>query len=217
MTRPPSTRLKRLGATVAAAGVAGLGLAATADAAPARTVDLQILSFNDHHGHLAPPSGNDGLLTTEAGTPPATVPADGVEYLSTHLKTLRQGHADTLTAAAGDLVGGSPFLSGLFKDEPGIESLDTPGLDVSSVGNHEFDEGVPELLLIRYGGCNPVEGCFDADGYAGTGFAYLAANATYKDGVTPARPAGAPRYGRWFRSSTGRTVLPPTTIRTVSG
>lgn len=116
------TRLRRLGALVLAAGVAaGLdaGMAAGTPAKPA-TVNLQILSFNDYHGHLLPPAGSDGTLVTAPGTPPATVPAGGVEYLTTHLRRLRQGHRNTLTVAAGDLIGGSPFLSGLFKDEPAM-------------------------------------------------------------------------------------------------
>ena len=41
------------------------------------------------------------------------------------------------------------------------------GLDVSAVGNHEFDEGVDELLRMQNGGCHPVDGCQDGDGYAG--------------------------------------------------
>ncbi len=216
------TRLRRLGAMTLAAGAAGLGMgAASAGAAPApppATVDLQILSFNDYHGHLSPPTGNDGLLTTAAGTPPTTVPAGGVEYLTTHLKALREGHANTLTVAAGDLIGGSPFLSGLFKDEPSIETLDTLGLDISGVGNHEFDEGVPELLRIQYGGCHPVEGCYDTDGYQGADFDYLAANVTYKKGAAITPPSSAFRYGNWWRgSSTGRTVLPATAVKRVGG
>src|SRR5687768_14084343 len=87
--------------------------AATAHPAPRpSTVDLQILSFNDYHGNLEPPTGSDGLLTTGPGT---TVAAGGVEYLATHLRNLRQGHRNSLTVAAGDLIGGTPFLSGLFK------------------------------------------------------------------------------------------------------
>ena len=221
------TRLGRRGAVTLAAGLAALTMGGSSALAvkPPPTVDLQILSFNDYHGHLAPPTGNDGLLTTVAAnpgttppTPATTVTAGGVEYLTTHLKALRAGHPNSLTVAAGDLVGGSPFLSGLFKDEPSIETLDTLGLDVSSVGNHEFDEGVPELLRIQYGGCSPVDGCYDADGYGGAAFDYLAANVTYRPGVTVTKPAGARKYGSWWRgSSTGRTVLPPTAIRTVGG
>ena len=196
---------------------ASAAVPATADAArpkPARTVDLQLLSFNDFHGHVEPPTGNDGRVTPTGG---AAVEAGGAEYLTTHLERLRAGRKDSLTVAAGDMIGGSPFLSGLFKDEPAVEALNTLGLDVSSVGNHEFDEGVPELLRMQYGGCHPTEGCFDTDGYSGARFPWLAANVVYKDGVTPPKPAGARGYGLWFRQSTGRTVLPPTTVRTVRG
>jgi 5'-nucleotidase len=206
-------RLRRVGALLALA--IGLGLAAgggtAAGIAAPGTVDLQLLSFNDFHGNLQPPTGADGLLVTAPGQPePSTAPAGGVEYLTTHLRRLRQGHPRSLTVAAGDLIGGSPFLSGLFKDEPSVESLNTLGLDLSSVGNHEFDEGVPELLRMQYGGCHPVEGCFDADGFSGARYRYLAANVAYKDGVSVSPPAGAPRYGVWWRSRPGgRTVLPP--------
>ena len=85
----------------------------------------------------------------------------GAEYLATTLKLRATTPGrDSLTATAGDLIGGSPFLSGLFHDEPSVESLETMGLDVSSVGNHEFDEGTTELLRMQYGGCNPVDGCY---------------------------------------------------------
>jgi len=189
--------------------------AASAHPAPPRTVDLQLLSFNDYHANLEPPTGSDGLLTTGPGT---TVAAGGVEYLTTHLRNLRQGHRNTLTVAAGDLIGASPFLSGLFKDEPSVETLDALGLDVSSVGNHEFDEGVPELLRMQYGGCHPTEGCFDADGYPGARFDWLAANVAYKAGVRTPRVPGHPEYGWWGKvASTGRTILPPSEIKIVNG
>jgi len=187
------------------------GVALPSEAAPKGTTDLQILSFNDYHGHLQPPAGSDGTLVTATGT----TTAGGVEYLTTHLRQLRQGHKNTLTVAAGDLIGGSPFLSGLFKDEPSVESLANLGLDVSSVGNHEFDEGVTELLRMQYGGCSPTDGCFDGDGYSGASFPWLAANVAYKNGVTAPKPV--PDYGSWFKASTGRTVLPPTWVKSVQG
>ena len=156
---------------------------------PGQLVDVQLLAFNDYHGYL------------EAGSNPGpgnvgNDPAGGGEYLSTKLSELRKGKKYSLTVAAGDLIGGSPFLSGIFHDEPSVESLNAMGLDVSSVGNHEFDEGVTELLRMQNGGCHPVDGCyFPGNPYAGAKFQWLAAN-TVND-------------------ATGKTPLPPYWIKKI--
>ena len=47
--------------------------------------------------------------------------------------------------SAGDLIGASPLISALFHDEPTIEAMNLLGLEINSVGNHEFDEGKEEL------------------------------------------------------------------------
>jgi 2',3'-cyclic-nucleotide 2'-phosphodiesterase (5'-nucleotidase family) len=161
-------------------------------------VELQVLSFNDFHGHLQPPSGTDATLGAQLD--PSGTPVGGAEYLASTLTALRAGAPNSVTVAAGDLIGGSPFLSGLFHDEPAVESLNALGLDISSVGNHEFDEGVDELIRMQRGGCRPDEGCYlpwGRRGYPGADFSWLAANVV--------------------RESTGRTVLPGTTVRRVDG
>ncbi len=53
--------------------------------------------------------------------------------------------------SAGDLIGATPLLSALFHDEPTIEAFNLMGLDYNGVGNHEFDEGVNELLRMHNG------------------------------------------------------------------
>jgi 5'-nucleotidase len=201
-------------AVTALAVTAASGFAPARAAAPSSgSVELQILSFNDFHGQLMPPAGSDGRLTTSTGT----IDAGGAEYLATHLRSLRAHHRNSLTVTAGDLIGGSPPLSGLFKDEPSIETMNALKVDASAVGNHELDEGVSELLRVQYGGCHQVEGCFDKDGYSGAAFPYLVANAVYKRQVAVKAPPRARAYGSWFRSGTGRTVLPPTMVRQVGG
>ena len=142
-------------------------------------VELQLLAFNDYHGHVqAGEAGNIGLE-----------PAGGGEYLAAKLNELRAGHENSLTVAAGDLIGGSPFFSGLFHDEPSVESLNAMNLDVSGVGNHEFDEGVTELLRMQNGGCHPEDGCYFPDEpYAGADFQWLAANVQNDAGETPLPP-----------------------------
>ncbi|GGU04119.1 MULTISPECIES: bifunctional metallophosphatase/5'-nucleotidase [Streptomyces] len=145
-----------------------------------RTVDVQLLSFNDLHGNLEPPAGSSGQVshTHEDGTV-EKIDAGGVEYLATHLRQARQGNRYSVTAAAGDMIGGSPLLSGLFHDEPTIDALNKLKLDVSSVGNHEFDEGAKELARMQNGGCHPTAGCsVEGKTFEGAAFPYLAANVT---------------------------------------
>lgn len=147
---------------------------------PARTVDVQLLSFNDLHGNLEPPAGSAGTVTeTQADGTTKAVPAGGVEYLASSLRAARKGHPYSITAAGGDMVGASPLLSGLFHDEPTIEALNKIDLDVTTVGNHEFDEGATELARLQNGGCHPVEGCYEqGKKFKGADFPYLAANVT---------------------------------------
>jgi 5'-nucleotidase len=136
----------------------------------------QLIAFNDFHGNIDPPTGSGGLVNGN--------PAGGVEYLATSVKRLRaqaqkQTH-NVYTVAAGDLVGASPLVSAAFHDEPAIEEMNSLGLQISSVGNHEYDEGVDELKRLQRGGCHPKDGCQDGDGFAGASFRYLAANVVEK-------------------------------------
>ncbi|MFD8414081.1 bifunctional metallophosphatase/5'-nucleotidase [Streptomyces sp. HUAS TT3] len=180
-------RTRRLALIAAAATVASGAMVAAAlpagatsggGAGKSRTVDVQLLSFNDFHGTLEPPQGSSGTVTErQADGSTKAIPAGGVEYLATSLREARKGHEYSITAAAGDMIGGSPMLSGLFHDEPTVEALNNLKLDVSSVGNHEFDEGKTELRRMAYGGCHPVEGCFEmGKEFTGSEFKYLAAN-----------------------------------------
>ncbi|MFE4637682.1 bifunctional metallophosphatase/5'-nucleotidase [Streptomyces sp. NPDC056773] len=184
-------RTRRLALTalaVATAGGAMLAAALPAGAASGdgygrdhdrgRTVDVQMLSFNDFHGTLEPPQGSsNSVIERQPDGTTTPVIAGGAAFLADGLREARKGHKYSVTAAAGDMIGGSPFLSGLFHDEPTIEALNALDLDVSSVGNHEFDEGKTELRRMQYGGCHPVEGCFEnGKEFDGAEFKYLAAN-----------------------------------------
>ena len=172
--------------------------APAAVAAKPKTIPIQLLALNDFHGNLEPPQGSSGTITTiDASGATVAVPAGGAAYLATHLAQARATNPNTLTVAAGDLIGGSPLLSAAFRDEPSILALKAMGLGDSSVGNHEFDEGSAELKRINWGGCHPVDGCFDPPRkYPGAKF-YLAANV--------------------LETKTKLPVLPPVSVRTVGG
>lgn len=172
-------------------------------------VDVQLLAFNDYHGHLK----------TEASGVVDGEPAGGGEYLSAKLAELREGNKYSLTVAAGDLIGGSPAFSGLFHDEPSVESANAMGLDVSSVGNHEFDEGVTELLRMQNGGCHPDDGCyFPNQPYAGADFQWLAANVVDTDtGETPLPPYWIERFGSIEVAFIGMTLEATDTLVAAAG
>ncbi len=198
----------RLGTTIAATGlVAASGLLAGPafaghgpghDPGQQRYKDVQLLAINDFHGNLEPPSGSSGLVTRlqpDGSTLPQTV--GGVEYLATHLEQARQGHDRSLTIAAGDLIGASPLLSAAFHDEPTIDAMNALHLDVTSVGNHEFDEGSTELKRMQDGGCrtNPdgtpaADSCPAGPGsFTGADFPFLSANVVVtKTGKTLFKP-----------------------------
>jgi 5'-nucleotidase len=154
---------------------------------PSGTVSVHILAVNDFHGHLVGPSGT---ITEPDGR---SIPAGGVAYLAAHIQALRAQYPHTVVVSAGDLIGASPLISALFHDEPTIEAFNLIGLDYNAVGNHEFDEGAAELLRMQHGGCHPVDGCRDGEGFAGATFQFLAANVVRQDSTTTLFPAYAVR------------------------
>ncbi len=173
-----------------------------------RLVDLQLLAFNDYHGHVE--ATTPGPLDGKA--------AGGAEYLSAKLSELREGNRNSLTVAAGDLIGGSPAFSGLFHDEPSVESLNAMDLDVSGVGNHEFDEGVTELQRMQHGGCHPVDGCYFPDQpYAGADFKWLAANVQDDRGHTPLPPYWIKKVGGVKVGFIGMTLEATDTLVAAAG
>ncbi|WP_448315595.1 bifunctional metallophosphatase/5'-nucleotidase [Streptomyces sp. CO7] len=192
-------RILITGAALATVGALTAALPADASdgtqAKGGRTVDVQLLSFNDLHGNLEPPTGSSGRVTEVQpdGTTKTIEGVGGVEYLAASLRTAREGRKYSVTAAAGDLIGASPLLSGLFHDEPTVEALNQLDLDVSGVGNHEFDEGLAELKRMRDGGCHPTDGCYTDTPFEGADYPYLGANVTRED---TGKPALAP-YWVW--------------------
>nr|WP_246756163.1 bifunctional metallophosphatase/5'-nucleotidase [Bradyrhizobium neotropicale] len=176
--------------------MAGFALA-PCQAQTASPVDLRILAINDFHGYLRPPPGGIRISDPDDKAKKIVVPAGGAEHMATLVRQLREGHKNTIFVAAGDLIGASPFLSAMFHDEPTIESLSMMGLEVASVGNHEFDEGMDELRRMQNGGCHPTEMCRGPHPFPGAKFHYLAAST--------------------FEKASGKTVFPSYEIRQFEG
>lgn len=156
---------------------------------PRAPVTLNLVAINDFHGNLEP---SKYTYVNAATGKSETLRAGGIEALSGALAAWRQEDKDLLFIGAGDLIGASPALSSMWADEPSIEAMNLMGLQMSSVGNHEFDQGRKELLRQQNGGCDsprPKKACKLAPEFKGARFTYLAANVLDKATGKPFMPA----------------------------
>ncbi|MBL8343095.1 MAG: bifunctional metallophosphatase/5'-nucleotidase [Rubrivivax sp.] len=194
-----------LRAFAAAASTVAALLAGCATEPPRATgpVAVRVLAINDFHGNLKPSAS--GIRIKDPADPAKTVavPAGGSEHLATAIAQLRAKNPNHIFVAAGDLIGATPLLSALFRDEPTIESLSLMGLEASAVGNHEFDKGADELVRMQRGGCAQTAGattgeaCKGPQPFKGAGFRYLAASTVV--------------------SATGQTLLPAYHVKRFQG
>ncbi|MEY2193269.1 bifunctional UDP-sugar hydrolase/5'-nucleotidase [Neobacillus sp. BF23-41] len=149
-------------------------------AANIRFIQVQLLGINDLHGQLNVTRKVNGK------------PVGRVDYLAAYLKQREAENKNTLLVQDGDMVGASPPVSALLQDEPTIEILNKLGFDIGTVGNHEFDEGLTELMRLIKGGTHPKTGNF-----AGSNFPWIVANVV--------------------NEKTGKTILPPYQVIKVNG
>jgi 5'-nucleotidase len=176
-------------------------------------VHVKLLGINDFHGQLSPRAVGSR-------------PAGGAAVLASYLQAASAEAKDgAFIIHAGDQVGATPPNSALLQDEPAISVLNLLAnehcrwfrldrqefaLDyddrradrqarcniVGTLGNHEFDEGINELLRLIDGGNHP-KGPFLEPRWKGARFPYVSANVVWSD--------------------SGRTVLPPYTIKRITG
>lgn len=158
-----------------AAALALLGGCTVQSPSAGDTTEITILAINDFHGHIQSSDPIPRMIEISASprSPSKTmVAAGGAAYLATELATLRAAHPNNITVGVGDLIGASPMTSSMLDDEPAIEVLNRLGLNVSTVGNHEFDQGRDALERRIQGRC-PAAGCKWPQ-FRGARFDYLA-------------------------------------------
>ncbi|WP_054939687.1 bifunctional 2',3'-cyclic-nucleotide 2'-phosphodiesterase/3'-nucleotidase [Paenibacillus ihuae] len=138
---------------------------------PTQDVEVHLLGINDFHGQLDTTSIVSGK---NAGT---------AAILATYLKEARAKYANSLLFHNGDSVGASAPVSSLERDEPTHVWMNMMGFDVGTLGNHEFDQGVPALKTQIFGGVDPKNSKVI---HAGADFDYINANvvdSTYKQPI----------------------------------
>jgi 5'-nucleotidase len=171
---------------VAIIGLAGGSLiAADPDLLP-----VQILAINDFHGQII------------AGKKVNGRPVGSAPVLAAYLKKEQQQFpGPTFIVHAGDLVGASPPASALLQDEPAVMFMNLLGNSrcdsqdrlnpqanlVGTLGNHEFDKGLKELMRLLEDGNYP-QGPFLENPWPGASFPYVSANVVHQDTQKPIFP-----------------------------
>lgn len=165
-------------------------------------LNLRIVALNDLHGHLEPGENSIAVAHPNDPTRMVSLRVGGVAHVATRVQQLRAEAVHSVVISAGDLVGASPLVSALFRDEPTVEAMNLLGLELNAVGNHEFDQGVSELQRLISGGCastprGDFATCAHPEGrYTGARFPFIAANVV---------------------DSAGRSLLPATWVKTIDG
>lgn len=176
-------------------------------AAPGSQITVKLIAINDFHGYLQP---SEQFALPDPADPKKTipVPVGGAAYLASAIAGLKAANPLNVVVGAGDMVGASPLSSALFHDEPTIQALTAMGLEYTSPGNHEFDQGRVELLRKQNGGCRPAgtigsDTCLTDGAFAGAGYHYLAANVIDEATGKTLFPAYAIKY---FDAGNGKRV-----------
>ena len=96
-----------------------------------------ILHSNDMHGDfLAEMRGEEGHLI------------GGLSLLSGYINEVRSEEKNVIYCIAGDMVQGS-LIDAEYKGISTMEIMNYLSPDVASLGNHEFDYGLPHLLFLE--------------------------------------------------------------------
>ena len=116
-----------------AAGTAGITLGAVPYELFAHEdfTTISILHTNDIHSHIEPFTDTDDRYANRGGLARIA-----------KLATLeRQKNPNTLLLDAGDMFQGTPYFN-YFKGELMLKVMSEAGYDASTIGNHEFDNGL---------------------------------------------------------------------------
>ncbi len=103
---------------------------------------LTILGTSDIHGNLWGFNYQDRKETDN----------DGMARLYTYIQQVRAENPNTLLLDAGDAVQGMPLMDAQIAGQPNpvVAAMNFMNYDAATVGNHEFDWGIPTLKrLIR--------------------------------------------------------------------
>ena len=139
--------------------------------------------------------------------------AGGAAWLAKAVHDKQAQYGDKqISVIAGDNIGASPLVDGLFFGEPSTIVTNLMNADFASVGNHEFDKGssrapahperrLPSRRRLHRGARTRWPAVAPPTRYPGADFQYLSANVVRNDNGQTLFPA----YGtRQIKSDSGK-------------
>ena len=102
-------------------------------------VKISVLHTNDVHSHIDPFEGND----------PKYPGLGGVAKRATLINNLRSENPNTLLLDAGDIFQGTPYFN-LYGGELELKLMSKMKYDASTMGNHDFDNGLDGFLKVKH-------------------------------------------------------------------
>lgn len=125
--------LASIAATTAASQLVLRGTEGSPD--PRNTSRITLLHTNDTHSHIDPFGPGNGQASGKGG----------MARRATMVKQLRASIPNLLLLDAGDTFQGTPYFN-QYKGKLDFELMSKVGYDASTLGNHDFDNGVEMLL-----------------------------------------------------------------------
>jgi 5'-nucleotidase len=123
-------------------------------AAGADDVHLVILHTNDTHSRVDPFPMDGGPFQG----------LGGVARRTTLIQRVRAKHPNVLLLDAGDTFQGTPYFN-FFKGEIEFRAMSSMGYDATTIGNHDFDNGVAGLVeMLPHASFPLVSANYDVDG-----------------------------------------------------
>ena len=138
-------RNKRFGKLLSAALAAAmaLSLSSAALAAGSGETHLTIIGTSDTHGNIWGYSYEDMKEST----------GDGLARVSAYVNQVRSENPNTILVDAGDTIQGTIMTDDLYnktpeEPHPVVTAMNYMGYDAMTLGNHEFNWGIPTMQTI---------------------------------------------------------------------
>ena len=100
-------------------------------ALPHKSIKLTILHTNDMHSHIDPFSANDSKYPGMGG----------MRKMASIVEKIRKEEDHVLLLDAGDIFQGTPYFN-KYKGEVELKIMSEMGYAASTMGNHDFDNGI---------------------------------------------------------------------------